>query len=60
VPVLTDRVVDGDWALVGNESGPTRLGFALVLKFFEVETLFRAVPRSCRGWWCYGHVGASR
>jgi hypothetical protein len=32
-----------DWTLVGNKSGPTRLGFALLLKFFEIEARF---PRS--------------
>jgi hypothetical protein len=29
-----------DWTLVGNKSGATRLGFALLLKFFEVEARF--------------------
>ncbi|MFI8829216.1 hypothetical protein [Streptomyces sp. NPDC053431] len=32
-------LVDGDWLLVANKSGPTRLGFALILKFFEQEAL---------------------
>ena len=35
-------LVDEDWRLVGNKSGPTRLGFALLLKFFELEARFRA------------------
>jgi len=26
-------VVEDDWRLVANKSGPTRLGFALLLKF---------------------------
>ena len=26
-------LVDDDWRLVGNKAGPTRLGFALLLKF---------------------------
>jgi hypothetical protein len=26
-----------DWRLVGNKSGPTRLGFALLLKFHAIE-----------------------
>lgn len=26
-----------DWRLVGNKSGATRLGFSLLLKFFELE-----------------------
>ncbi|GAA3077568.1 hypothetical protein [Streptomyces glomeratus] len=28
-------LVDGDWPLVANKSGATRLGFCLMLKFFE-------------------------
>lgn len=35
-------LVEGDWDQVGNKSGPTRLGFALLLKFFEVEGRFPA------------------
>ena len=33
-------LVDGDWDLVANRSGATRLGFALLLKFFEIEARF--------------------
>ncbi|MEX0657869.1 MAG: DUF4158 domain-containing protein [Egibacteraceae bacterium] len=33
-------LVEGDAALVDNKSGPTRLGFALLLKFFELEGRF--------------------
>jgi hypothetical protein len=33
-------LVGEDWRLVGNKSGATRLGFALVLKFFEIEARF--------------------
>jgi hypothetical protein len=33
-------LVDGDWKLVANKSGPTRLGFCLMLKFFEIEARF--------------------
>ena len=29
-----------DWALVANKSGPTRLGFAVLLKFFALEGRF--------------------
>lgn len=36
-------LLEGDAALVGNKTGPTRLGFALLLKFFELEGRF---PRS--------------
>jgi hypothetical protein len=30
-------LVEDDWRLVGNKTGATRLGFALLLKFFELE-----------------------
>jgi TnpA family transposase/DNA-binding cell septation regulator SpoVG len=33
-------LVDEDWRLVGNKGGATRLGFALLLKFFELEGRF--------------------
>jgi hypothetical protein len=33
-------LVDDDWRLVANKTGPSRLGFALVLKFFELEARF--------------------
>ncbi|MFD0574591.1 DUF4158 domain-containing protein [Kitasatospora gansuensis] len=33
-------LVDGDWDLVANKSGTTRLGFILLLKFFELEGRF--------------------
>jgi TnpA family transposase len=33
-------LVDGDWELVANKTGATRLGFALTLKFFEQEGRF--------------------
>ncbi|MFI7446375.1 hypothetical protein ACIBQX_02645 [Nonomuraea sp. NPDC049714] len=33
-------LLDGDWELVGNETGATRLGFGLMLKFFEQEGRF--------------------
>jgi TnpA family transposase len=35
-------LVDEDWRLVGNKTGATRLGFALLLKFFEAEARFPA------------------
>ena len=37
-------LVEGDWRLLGNKSGVTRLGFALLLKFFELEGRFPAYP----------------
>ncbi len=33
-------LIEADWALVANKSGATRLGFALLLKFFELEARF--------------------
>jgi hypothetical protein len=33
-------LVEDDWRLVGNKSGATRLGFALLLKFLELEGRF--------------------
>ncbi len=33
-------LVDTDWELVANKAGATRLGFALLLKFFEFEARF--------------------
>jgi hypothetical protein len=36
-------LVGEDWSLVGNKTGATRLGFAVVLKFFEIEA---RLPRS--------------
>lgn len=33
-------LLEADWALVANKAGPTRLGFAVMLKFFELEGRF--------------------
>ena len=33
-------LLDDDWQLVGNKTGATRLGFSLLLKFFEIEGRF--------------------
>ena len=33
-------LVGQDWTLAGNKTGATRLGFALLLKFFEIEARF--------------------
>jgi hypothetical protein len=33
-------LVEADWALVGNKTGATRLGFSLMLKFYELEGRF--------------------
>ena len=33
-------LVASDWVLIANRAGPTRLGFALSLKFFELEARF--------------------
>ena len=37
-------LVGQDWELVANKSGATRLGFALLLKFFELEARFPRGP----------------
>jgi Domain of unknown function (DUF4158) len=43
-------LVDDDWRLVSNKAGATRLGFSLILKYFELEGQFPRhasdVPRS--------------
>ena len=33
-------LLDDDHALLANKTGPTRLGFAVLLKFFEIEGRF--------------------
>ena len=35
----------GDWDLIANKAGVTRLGFAVMLKFYEIEGRFPAYPR---------------
>lgn len=37
-------LVEDDWRLLGNKTGATRLGFALILKFFEIEGRFPGYP----------------
>ncbi|HEY5356903.1 MAG TPA: Tn3 family transposase [Streptosporangiaceae bacterium] len=37
-------LIGADWQLVGNKTGATRLGFALMLKFYEIEGRFPACP----------------
>ncbi|MET8429032.1 DUF4158 domain-containing protein [Nocardia sp. NPDC004860] len=37
-------MVGEDWRLVGNKSGATRLGFSLLLKFFELDGWLPAGP----------------
>ncbi|WP_249349705.1 DUF4158 domain-containing protein [Microbispora sp. H10836] len=39
-PPVQWKLLDGDWELVGNKTGATRLGFGLLLKFFEQEGRF--------------------
>ncbi len=41
--VASWTLVGEAWSLVGNKTGATRLGFAVLLKFFEIEARF---PRS--------------
>ncbi len=33
-------LVEADWPLIGNKAGPTRLGFALLLKFYDGAARF--------------------
>ena len=37
-------LVREDWDLIANKSGATRLGFAVMLKFYEIEGRFPAYP----------------
>jgi hypothetical protein len=37
-------LVEADWKLIGNKSGVTRLGFGLLLKFYEIEGRFPGYP----------------
>ena len=34
----------GGWDLIANKAGVTRLGFAVMLKFYEIEGRFPAYP----------------
>ena len=47
-------LVDGNRPLVANNRGPTRLGFAMMLKFFELEARF---PRPAQRHLHQHHVG---
>lgn len=40
--VYSWTLVGEDWTLLGNKSGVTRLGFALLLKFFDLRACFPA------------------
>jgi hypothetical protein len=45
-------LVDDDLGLVANKTGATRLGFAVLLKFFELEARFPASQDEVRSrWW---------
>ncbi len=37
-------LVEGDWKLVGAKTGAARLGFSVILKFYEIEGRFPAYP----------------
>ena len=37
-----------DWDLVGNKAGVTRLGFSVMLKFYEIDGRFPAYPEEVR------------
>ena len=41
--------MDEDWPLVANKTGATRLGFSILLKFFEIEARgFPSTRPRCR------------
>lgn len=43
-------LLDDDWRLVGNKTGTTRLGFAVILKFFgKPEKFLQRSGRRPRG-----------
>jgi len=42
-------LVDDDWRRIANKSGSTRLGFAVLLKFFELEARFPDEPGELPG-----------
>ena len=45
----TWTLTGGDWDLMANKAGVTRLGFAVMLKFHEIEGRFPAYAKySCR------------
>ena len=37
-------LVEGNWDLIANKADVTRLGFAVMLKFYEIEGRFPAYP----------------
>ena len=37
-------LVESDWKLIANKTGVTRLGFVVMLKFYEIEGRFPAYP----------------
>jgi hypothetical protein len=42
--IETWTLTGDDRGLVGNKSGATRLGFTVILKFYEIEGRFPAYP----------------
>ena len=40
----TWTLTGADWDLIANKAGVTRLGFAVMLKFYEIEGRFPAYP----------------
>jgi len=40
----TWTLAGSDWELIANKTGVTRLGFAVMLKFYEIEGRFPAYP----------------
>ncbi len=42
-------LVEADWKLVGNKTGATRLGFSVLLKFYEIEGRFPSYAEEIPG-----------
>jgi len=42
--IAARALVDGDWKLIANKTGVTRLGVAVMLRFYEIEGRFPAYP----------------
>ena len=40
----TWTLTGSDWDMIANKAGVTRLGFAVMLKFYEIEGRFPAYP----------------
>ena len=46
--INASTLTGNDWDLITNKAGVTRLGFAVMLKFYEIEGRFPAYPQEVR------------